>query len=152
MVQTDPITVATTWHFLQRVCRDMRETMERTATNVLTTSLHDLGYGIWDAEGRAIAIPEGFPCRLISSTFTIKAVLTRFGEQIYPGDEFLTNHPFLAGAAHLPDWVFIRRYSIRMSWCFSVVWVPMSRTTGGLRLAPISLPTMLLRRALIFRQ
>jgi N-methylhydantoinase B len=107
-IHIDPITVATIWHYLQRVCREMRETMERTATNVLTTSLHDLAYGIWDAKSRVIAIPEGFPCRLISSTFPIKAVLKKFGEQIYPGDVFLTNHPFLAGAVHLPDWVFIR--------------------------------------------
>ena len=63
MVQTDPITVATIWHFLQRLCVEMRQTMERTATNVLATSLHDLAYGIWDAEARVIAIPEGFPCR-----------------------------------------------------------------------------------------
>jgi N-methylhydantoinase B len=75
MVQTDPITVATTWHFMQRVCREMRDTVERTASNVLATTLHDLAYGIWDAEGRAIAIPEGFPSRLISSSFQIKAVL-----------------------------------------------------------------------------
>lgn len=40
MVKTDPITVATTWHFLQRVCREMRDTTERTATNVLATALH----------------------------------------------------------------------------------------------------------------
>lgn len=108
MLQTDPITVATIWHYLQRTCRDMRYTMERTASNVLATSLHDLAYGIWDAQARVIAIPEGFPCRLISSTFPIKAVLKKFGKQIYNGDVYLTNHPFLAGAVHLPDWVFIR--------------------------------------------
>jgi N-methylhydantoinase B len=104
----DSLTISTIWHYLQRVCVDMRETMERTATNVLATSLHDLAYGIWDADARIIAIPEGFPCRLISSTYPIKAIIKNFKGNIYPGDEFLTNHPFKAGAAHLPDWVFIR--------------------------------------------
>jgi N-methylhydantoinase B len=104
----DPLTVATIWHFIQRVCKEMRETMERTATNVLATTLHDLAYGIWDAKAQAIAIPEGFPCRLISSAFPIRAVLTIFKGNINPGDVFLTNHPFKAGAVHLPDWVFIR--------------------------------------------
>jgi N-methylhydantoinase B len=108
MERADPITVATIWHFLQRVCKEMRETMERTATNVLATTLHDLAYGIWDAQAQAIAIPEGFPCRLISSSFPIRAVLRTFEGQIYPGDVFLTNHPFVAGAVHLPDWVFVR--------------------------------------------
>jgi len=48
MTQIDPetpldtTTIATIWHYLQQVCIDMRETMERTASNVLATSLHDL--------------------------------------------------------------------------------------------------------------
>ena len=108
MVQTDPITIATTWHALQRICREMREHIERTATNVLACTLHDLAYGIWDAKGQAIAIPEGFPCRLLSSTYQIRAVQKKFEGRIYSGDVFLTNSPFLAGAVHLPDWVFVR--------------------------------------------
>ncbi|OPY74860.1 MAG: Acetophenone carboxylase delta subunit [Syntrophorhabdus sp. PtaU1.Bin050] len=108
MVQTDPITIATTWHTLQRICREMRQHIERTATNVLACTLHDLAYGIWNAKGEAIAIPEGFPCRLLSSTFQIRAVQKKFEGRIYPGDVFLTNDPFEAGAVHLSDWVFIR--------------------------------------------
>jgi N-methylhydantoinase B len=107
MRPVDPITVATTWHYIQRVCREMRETTERTATNVLVVTLHDMAYGIWDANGRVIAIPEGFPPRLISSTFPIRRIKEKFGDRIYPGDEFLTNYP-VDGAVHLPDWVFIR--------------------------------------------
>jgi N-methylhydantoinase B len=107
MGQIDPITVATTWHYIQRVCREMRESTERTATNVLVVTLHDMAYGIWDAEGRVIAIPEGFPPRLISSTFPIRRIKEKFAGRIYPGDEFLTNYP-MDGAVHLPDWVFIR--------------------------------------------
>lgn len=86
----------------------MRETTERTACNVLATTLHDLAYGLWDGNARVVAIPEGFPCRLISSTFPIKAVLDKFKGDLNPGDVFVTNHPFLAGAVHLADWVFIR--------------------------------------------
>ena len=108
MVQTDPITIATTWHAMQRICREMRQHIERTATNVLACTLHDLAYGIWDAKGQAIAIPEGFPCRLLSSTYQIRAVQKKFEGKIYPGDVFLTNSPFQAGAVHLPDWVFVR--------------------------------------------
>ena len=107
MKAVDPITLATTWHFIQRVCREMRETAERTATNVLVTTLHDLAYGIWDADGRVVAIPEGFPPRLIASTYVIKRVIEKFKGRIYPGDEFLTNYPG-DGAVHLPDWVFVR--------------------------------------------
>jgi len=103
----DPITIATIWHYIQRVCKEMRDTAERTATNVLVVTLHDMAYGLWDANGRVIAIPEGFPPRLISSTFPIRRVKEKFAGQIKPGDTFLTNYP-LDGAVHLPDWVFIR--------------------------------------------
>jgi len=107
MRTVDPITLSTTWHYIQRVCREMRETAERTATNVLVVNLHDLAYGIWDAEGRVIAIPEGFPPRLISSTFPIRTAKRKFEGRIYPGDIFLTNRP-IDGAVHLADWVFIQ--------------------------------------------
>lgn len=105
--EVDPITIATIWHYIQRVCREMRYTVERTATNVLVVTLHDMAYGIWDAEGRAVAIPEGFPPRLISSTFPIRRVKEKFAGQIKPGDTYLTNYP-QDGAVHLPDWMFVR--------------------------------------------
>lgn len=107
MKTVNPITLSTTWHFIQRVCREMRETAERTATNVLVVTLHDMAYGIWDAEGRVVAIPEGFPPRLISSSFPIMSAKKKFKGQIYPGDVFLTNLPS-DGAVHLADWVFVR--------------------------------------------
>jgi N-methylhydantoinase B len=107
MRDIDPITIATTWHYMQRVCREMRDSTERTATNALVVTLHDLAYGIWDATGRAIAIPEGFPCRLISSSFPVRTALSRYEGRIYPGDEFLCNYP-PDGAVHLNDWVFVR--------------------------------------------
>ena len=106
-IRTDPITTATIWHFIQRVCREMRFTAERTATNVLVVTLHDMAYGIWDAEGRAIAIPEGFPPRLISSSFPIRRVKEKFAGRLKPGEVYLTNSP-KDGAIHLPDWSFIR--------------------------------------------
>jgi len=105
--KVDPITLATTWHYMQRVCREMRDTAERTATNVLVVTLHDMAYGIWDSQARVIAIPEGFPPRLISSTFPIRRIKEKFAGNIYPGDVFLTNFP-QDGAVHLPDWVFVR--------------------------------------------
>jgi len=105
--ELDPITIATIWHYIQRVCREMRYTVERTATNVLVVTLHDMAYGIWDADGRAIAIPEGFPPRLISSSFPINRVKEKFAGDIKPGDTYLTNYP-LDGAVHLPDWMFVR--------------------------------------------
>lgn len=103
----DPITLTTTWHYFKRVCREMRYTAERTATNVLVTTLHDLSYGIWDKHGRVVAIPEGFPPRLLAASTTIRRVIEKFGDSIQEGDQYLTNLPS-DGAVHLPDWTFVK--------------------------------------------
>jgi N-methylhydantoinase B len=92
--------------FIREGVREMRRP-PNTATNVPGCNAPRYAYGIWDAEGRAIAIPEGFPPRLISSAFPIRNVKKKFEGRIYPGDIFLTNSP-REGAVHLADWVFVR--------------------------------------------
>lgn len=103
----DSVTITTVWSYFWRVCREMRETVERTATNVLIVTLHDLAYTIYDAEGNALAVPEGIPHRLLSPKLGVKHIREKFGDDIHPGDVFLANTPD-DGAAHLPDWVYIR--------------------------------------------
>ncbi|MFC1845989.1 hydantoinase B/oxoprolinase family protein [Chloroflexota bacterium] len=106
--QVDPITLSTTWNYLNRICREMREFMFRTSPNFLTAKLHDVSVGIWDTQGRAIAIPEGLPGQFIAGGFGIKLILEKYKGRIYPGDVFLTNDPYHGGALHLPDWGFMR--------------------------------------------
>ena len=106
--EVDPITLSTVWNYLNRVCREMREFMFRTSPNFLTAKLHDVSVGIWDTEGRAIAIPEGLPGQFIAGGFGIKLILDKYKGRIYPGDVFLTNDPYHGGALHLPDWGFMR--------------------------------------------
>ena len=103
----DSVTITTVWSYFWRVCREMRDTVERTATNVLIVTLHDLAYSIYDADGNTLAIPEGVPHRLITSSKAIKHIKEKFGDNIHPGDVFLANTPE-DGAVHLPDWVYIR--------------------------------------------
>ena len=108
MAQVDPITLSTVWNYVNRVCREMREFMFRTSPNFLTAKLHDVSVGIWDTQGRPIAIPEGLPGQFIAGGFGIKLILEQYEGRIYPGDVFLTNDPYHGGALHLPDWGFIR--------------------------------------------
>ena len=106
--QVDPITLATVWNYFNRICKEMREFMFRTSPNFLTAKLHDVSVGIWDTQGRAIAIPEGLPGQFIAGGFGIKLILDMYKGRIYPGDLFLTNDPYHGGALHLPDWGFMR--------------------------------------------
>ena len=60
-VNIDPTTVATVWHSMQTICKEMRHLVKRTAQNYLIGQLQDLSVGIWGADGSTIAVPVGLP-------------------------------------------------------------------------------------------
>lgn len=105
----DPITVSTIWHSMQTICREMRHVIDRTAQNFLISQLHDVSVGIWDAKGGTVAVPVGLPVQFLGTGFAVKALVEKFGNNILPGDVFLTNDPYHGGhCCHLPDWAFFR--------------------------------------------
>ncbi len=104
-----PVTVATVWHSMQTICHEMRHVIDRTAQCFLIALLHDISVGIWDGQGRhTIAIPTGLPVQFMGGKYTMRYILEQFGDEIYPGDVFLTNDPYHGASCHLPDWAFIR--------------------------------------------
>jgi N-methylhydantoinase B len=109
MSAVDPITLSGVWYYLQRVCDEMVYIVERTARSYLIGQQHDLSMGIWDAAGRTLAIGRALPLQTFSAPFAIRAILEQYGEDIHPGDVFLTNDPYHGGHNnHLPDWGFMR--------------------------------------------
>ena len=52
----DPTTVATIWHSMQTICKEMRHMVKRTAQNYLIGQLQDMSVGIWGADGTTIAV------------------------------------------------------------------------------------------------
>ena len=105
----DATTVATVWHSMQTICREMRHIVKRTAQNYLLGQLQDLSVGIWGADGSTIAVPAGLPVQFLGTTFAVQDLVRDFAGNINPGDVFLTNDPYHGGHnTHLPDWGFIR--------------------------------------------
>ena len=105
----DPITLSTVWHGFQSVGREMRHVIDRTAQSYLIAQLHDMAAGIWDVQGRTIAVPEGPTSMFLSQGFTVKYILDKFGvENLHPGDIILANDPYKGYCNHLPDWGFFR--------------------------------------------
>src|SRR5208283_896871 len=93
-VNIDPTTVATVWHSMQTICKELRHLVKRTAQNYLIGELQDLSVGIWGADGSTIAVQD---------------LVKMFAVDINPGDVFLTNDPYHGGHnTHLPDWGYIR--------------------------------------------
>ena len=108
-VNIDPTTVATVWHSMQTICKEMRHLVKRTAQNYLIGQLQDLSVGIWAADGSAVAIPVGLPNQFLGTSFAVQELVKMFDDDIHPGDVFLTNDPYHGGHnTHLPDWGYIR--------------------------------------------
>lgn len=104
----EPIVVATVWHTMQTVCREMIHVIDRTAQNYLIGQLHDLSVGIWTASGETVAVPEGLPVHFLSGDIVIKQLMEMFKDDLSPGDVILSNDPYRSQNVHLPDWGFYR--------------------------------------------
>lgn len=107
--RVDETTLSTVWFDMQRTCYDMRYAVERSAQNYLMAGLHDLSMGIWDAEGRTVAVPVGIAVHFLAGGFAVKSIAEKFKGDLHPGDVILTNDPYHGGlCCHLPDWGFFR--------------------------------------------
>src|SRR3974377_817793 len=99
-VNIDPTTVATVWHSMQTICKEMRHLVKRTAQNYLRAQSQARSVGIWPPDGSAFAIPVGLPNQFLGTSFAVQELVKMFGDDIHPGDVFLTNDPY--HAAHTP--------------------------------------------------
>jgi N-methylhydantoinase B len=128
----DAITVSTIWHSMQTICKEMRHVMDRTAQNFLIAQLHDVSVGIWDAKGGTVAVPVGLPVQFLGAGFAVKALVEKFGDNIAPGDVFLTNDPYHGGhCCHLPDWAFFRPIFHKSELLFFTMVRAHQQDTGG---------------------
>jgi N-methylhydantoinase B len=108
LTRPDPTTISTVWHALQRACWEMRYVIDRTGQSYLMTQLHDISVGLWDAQARTVAVPVGLPVQFLAGKFAVRYLLDKFGDDIHPGDIFLSNDPYHGHTCHLPDWGFFK--------------------------------------------
>jgi N-methylhydantoinase B len=106
--RVDPMTLSTVWHSLQSICKEMRHVIDRTAQNYLIAQLHDVSIGIWDGQGRTVAIPIGLSVQYLGGKLSVEYVLNKFKGNLNPGDVILVNDPYKGYCCHLPDWGFYR--------------------------------------------
>ncbi|MBI4505896.1 MAG: hydantoinase B/oxoprolinase family protein, partial [Chloroflexi bacterium] len=101
--QIDPITLELVQHGLVAVVREMRASMMRTAYSSIIYENQDFSCVIAGADGQFIAqTPADNPAHIFPIPWSVRKVLDRFGEDIYPGDLFLHNDPY-TGGTHLND-------------------------------------------------
>lgn len=131
-IDIDSTTVATVWHSMQSICREMRYVIDRTSQNFLISQLHDVSVGIWDAKGSTVAVPIGLPVQFLGAGFAVRDLVAKFGKNIAPGDVFLTNDPYHGGhCCHLPDWAFLRPIFYKGELLFFTLVRAHQQDTGG---------------------
>ncbi|MCX8995935.1 hydantoinase B/oxoprolinase family protein [Rhizobiaceae bacterium BDR2-2] len=103
-VVIDPISLEITWNGLKSIADECFISIMRSAFSTNVKERHDHSTAIADAQGRLIVQAEmALPIHLASMRGLMTAILTRFGDDISPGDIFIANDPHTAGGTHLPD-------------------------------------------------
>ena len=103
----DKITMTVLERKLDSIAREMGIIMRRAARSPIFSQSHDFSCFIGDAQGQLISIAEGIPVHTGGGGFAIKSALQYWGDDIHPGDVFLSNDPYEGGGNHLPDWTIM---------------------------------------------
>ena len=76
--------------------------LERSARSPIFAEACDFACGICDADGELVSQLSGIPILAAAGSFSVQAVLKRYGRRIEDGDVFIVNDPYYGGN-HLPD-------------------------------------------------
>lgn len=102
--KVDAITAEVIAHRLRAASEEMMATLVKTSYSPNIKERRDCSTGIFDAQGRLLALTAIAPLHLSSLIGTIENVIARFPkEKLRPGDAFLVNDPYHGGGSHLPD-------------------------------------------------
>ena len=102
--QIDAITTEVIAHRLRSCSDEMMATLVKTAYSPNIKERRDCSTGIFDAQGRLLALTAIAPLHLSSLIGTIESVMERFPiDKMQPDEAFVVNDPYSGGGSHLPD-------------------------------------------------
>ncbi|CAM9925903.1 unnamed protein product, partial [Heterosigma akashiwo] len=100
---SDPVQLSIFAHRFMGVAEQMGHSLQRTALSVNIKERLDFSCALFDAEGGLVANAPHLPVHLGSMQEAVKYQLAYWGADLREGDVLVSNHPQLAGGAHLPD-------------------------------------------------
>jgi len=98
----DPITFAVLKNALDAIVDEVAYTVIRTARSEIVKDVMDYSAAICDRKGRMIAQAKTIALHLGAVPEAMDALLTKYGNDLYPGDAAIVNDPY-QGGMHLPD-------------------------------------------------
>ncbi len=105
MNTTDTFTLEIIKNALVAVGDEMFHAMQRTSMSPIIYETLDYSCGLTDAAGNLITQGNGTTVFLGQIDSLVHDVLKKFGEpgEIFPGDIFISNDPYIGGGTHLSD-------------------------------------------------
>lgn len=103
MSRVDPITLEVIRNGLSSIADEMALIIMRSAYSPVVRDIMDYSTGLCDPQGRIIAQGLTLPIQLCSFPRVMRFLKERFGDDMAPGDIFITNDPYGSGGQHLPD-------------------------------------------------
>jgi 5-oxoprolinase (ATP-hydrolysing) len=100
--QSDPVLLEIFNNRFMHVAEQMGAVLQNTASSVNIKERLDYSCAVFDATGGLVANAPHMPVHLGSMGESVRAVMTRFGTQLAPGDSYVLNDPY-EGGTHLPD-------------------------------------------------
>ena len=98
----DPITQEILASAFHHIAEEMAVVEYRSSYSPIIREMLDFNCGLFTADGRMVANSEQIPAQLGLMQFALESVLEKWGDDVNPGDAFLTNNPYMGGT-HTPD-------------------------------------------------
>jgi N-methylhydantoinase B len=98
---SDPILLAVIANRMDSICREMMNTLLRSARSAVINQARDFSCSLVTADNELLASAEGLPVHVIGSEYLAEA-MTQLHSDLAEGDAFLHNDPYL-GNTHSAD-------------------------------------------------
>ena len=98
----DPIYLEIFKNLYQFIAEQMGITLQNTASSVNIKERLDFSCAIFDQRGLLVANAPHIPVHLGSMSESVKSLIQDKGDDLQPGDVYLSNNPY-NGGTHLPD-------------------------------------------------
>jgi N-methylhydantoinase B len=102
-VAPEPITLEIIQSSLQATSDEMFAAFRKTAMSAIIYEVLDMGTAITDAHGNLASSGAGIPAFVGVLDKAVMRMIELSGDDIAPGDIFVTNDPFYGGVTHLND-------------------------------------------------
>jgi N-methylhydantoinase B len=99
---SDPILLAVIANRLDSICREMTNTLLRSARSAVINMARDFSCSLVTADNQLLATAEGLPVHVIGSEFLAEAMTEVHAGDLREGDAYIHNDPYL-GNTHSAD-------------------------------------------------